>query len=193
MKIVLASHNLGKLKEFKDILEPLGYELLAADSLGVNVEDVNEDGETFAENALKKAKYVYEKVHLPVISDDSGLVLKAYPELLSVHSARYMADKPYSEKMKSILSLYDELSDRAAYFQSVLVYYDEKPHYFEGRIDGTISKTIKGQEGFGYDPIFIPNGHEVSFAEMTLEEKQKISHRGIALEKFVKYLKDSKL
>lgn len=192
MKIVIASHNKGKIKEFKEILEDLGYEVMGVEALGCDVTQVVENGETFEENALLKAKYVYQQLKIPVLSDDSGLVLDAFPSMLGIHSARYMEDKSYLEKNQSIVDLYKNIENRKASFVSALVYYDGAAHSFLGKVDGKIAEEILGEEGFGYDPIFIPQGHKESFASMGPSKKARISHRGRAIEKFVTYLKEDK-
>lgn len=190
MKIVIASHNLGKIKEFKEILEPLSYSVIGVEGLGIDVSEVVEDGDSFEENALIKAKYVYDLLKIPVLSDDSGLILNAFPDLLGIHSARYLESKDYIIKNKTIVDMYEGIDDRTASFVSSLVYYDGTAHTFTGVTEGHIAREIKGATGFGYDPIFIPNSHSESYAEMGPVEKAKISHRGLALEKFLNYLKE---
>lgn len=193
MKIVIASHNLGKIKEFKEILEPLSYSVIGVEELGIDVSEVVEDGDSFEENALIKAKYVYDLLKIPVLSDDSGLILNAFPDLLGIHSARYLEGKDYIIKNKTIVDMYEGIDDRTASFVSSLVYYDGTVHTFTGVTEGHIAREIKGATGFGYDPIFIPNSHSESYAEMGPVEKAKISHRGLALEKFLNYLKEVKI
>lgn len=193
MEIVIASHNQGKINEFKEILEPLGYLVQGVEALGVDFTKVIEDGDSFEANALIKAKYVYDILKIPVLSDDSGLVLNAFPEILGIYSARYLEGENYEVKNKSILELYQGVTDRSAYFISALVYYDGQVQTFVGEIHGQITKEIKGDKGFGYDPIFIPKGFSESFAEMGPKEKVKISHRGLAMEKFLNFLKDDKI
>ena len=193
MKIVIASHNPGKIKDFKEILEPLNYKVQGVEELGVDVSKVIEDGNSFEENALIKAKYVYDILKIPVLSDDSGLNIKAFPNLLGIHSARYLEGQSYTVKNQSILKMLNKKEDRSASFVSSLVYYDGKPNFFTGVIHGEIADEIKGDGGFGYDPIFIPYKHSQSFAEMGTIEKGKISHRAIALKKFLDFLEDKSL
>lgn len=190
MKILIASQNEGKLKEFRNILEPLGYKVCSAQQEGYNLDHVVEDGLTFADNALIKARKLYDMAKVPVIADDSGLCIHALPEILGVHSARYMGyDTPYSVRNPHILELVKDL-DRAASFLSVIAYVDGSvEETFEGRIDGLIQPAT-GEGGFGYDPIFYPLGYKQSFASMDETLKNKISHRAIALLKTVNYLKE---
>ena len=193
MEIVVASHNQGKIDEFKRILEPLGYEVVGTQDLGLDVSDIVEDGSTFEENALIKAKHVYDLLNIPTLSDDSGLILNAFPELLGLHSARFLQGQPYSAKHKALLKSYLSVKDRTAYFKTALVFYDGSPKYFTGIVQGLIAEESKGAQGFGYDPIFIPEGRSETFAEMGALEKSKISHRSIAVRKFVQYLIEEKL
>src|SRR5690554_677424 len=146
MKIAVASNNPGKIKEFKSILEPLGYELLSAKELGVDMSEVIETGDTFAENALLKAEYLFEKTSLLSIADDSGLVINALPDILGVKSARFMGeDTDYSLKNDKILEMLKNKEDRSAYFISVIALCDENTsETFEGIINGHIAKTILG-------------------------------------------------
>ena len=193
MKIVIASHNKGKIKEFKEMLEPLGYFVQGVEALGLDVSKVVEDGDSFEENAIIKAKYVYDQLKIPVLSDDSGLVLNAFPDLLGIYSARYLEGESYQVKNQSLIELYENIDDRSAYFVSALVYYDGEEEVFVGTVKGKIAKEIKGTEGFGYDPIFIPENSNQSFSEMGAFEKSKISHRSIALDQFVAYLKEKEV
>lgn len=193
MRIIVASHNQGKINEFKRMLEPLGYEVLGSQDLGLDVSKVVEDGDSFEENALIKAKFVYDTLKIPALSDDSGLILNAFPELLGLHSARFLEGQPYSAKHRVLLEHYRDVKDRSAYFKTALVYYDGSAKYFTGSIQGLIAHESKGSQGFGYDPIFIPEGRNESFAEMDALEKAKISHRSIAVGKFVNYLKEEKV
>ncbi len=192
MKIAVASNNPGKIKEFKSILEPLGYELLSAKELGVDMSEVIETGDTFAENALLKAEYLFEKTSLLSIADDSGLVINALPDILGVKSARFMGeDTDYSLKNDKILEMLKNKEDRSAYFISVIALCDENTsETFEGIINGHIAKTILGMNGFGYDPIFIPENYETSFGNMSQEDKNKISHRSRSLKKLMDYFNE---
>lgn len=189
MKIIIASQNQGKLKEFKSILEPLGYEVLSAADLDVNLDDVVEDGLTFADNALIKARVLHERTGYRVISDDSGLCISALPDIVGVHSARYMGyDTPYEIRNATILSLLEDKEDKSAAFHSVIALVGEGTEdTFEGIIEGTIGDA-KGTEGFGYDPIFYPLNSSESFASMDLDAKNKISHRALAIEKLLLHL-----
>ncbi|AMC93470.1 hypothetical protein AOC36_05595 [Erysipelothrix larvae] len=192
MKIVVASHNKGKIKEFNEILGHYGYEVLGVDYVGIDLEHFEETGTTFEENAYLKAKYVFDLCHIPTIADDSGLVLNAFPDILGVYSARFMGeDTPYDIKNNRILELYQTQSDRSSMFVSAISYVTDETHkIFIGEVKGQIAHSIVGDGGFGYDPIFIPNGFECTYAQLDSDIKNQISHRGIALRKFVEYIKE---
>lgn len=190
MKILIASQNEGKLKEFRSILEPLGFEVRSAQEEGYNLDHVVEDGLTFEDNALIKARILYEMAGVPVLADDSGLCIDALPDILGVHSARFMGyETAYDVRNKHLLELLED-KEKEASFYSVIAYCDgETEMCFEGRIDGLI-KDVMGEGGFGYDPIFYPLGYDISFGTMDIDTKNKISHRALALQKTMAYLKD---
>lgn len=192
MKLLVATHNIGKLKEFEAILKPRGYTLYNLDDYKVNMDGFEETGETFAENAMLKAHFVHALVNMPVISDDSGLMIDALPDILGVKSARFMGeDTDYKIKNQAILDLLSSKEDRsAAFYSAIAVVGLQGDLLFEGQCDGHIAHEILGDQGFGYDPIFVPNQRDMSFAQMGDIEKNKISHRALALEKFVEYLNE---
>jgi XTP/dITP diphosphohydrolase len=179
---LLASGNKHKAEEFKELFEG---------QIAVNASpgtlEVDETGKTFTENALLKAKAYFETYKVPTLSDDSGLILEAFPDLLGVQSARFAPElKEYSQKCSKILDLYREKnpSTRNAYFVCVLCFYfsHEEYYFFEGRVHGVISEKIQGQYGFGYDPIFIPERKEndgATLAELPVW-KNEFSHRAKA-------------
>ncbi|HEY4537538.1 MAG TPA: RdgB/HAM1 family non-canonical purine NTP pyrophosphatase [Erysipelothrix sp.] len=188
MKILIASGNEGKIKEFKQLLGPLGFAVYGAKELGYTI-DVEETADTFLGNALIKARYLYEKAQMPVLADDSGLVLEAFPDLLSVHSARFMQGESYEKKHEALLKRYETVANRQAYFETALVLITDDVYTFTGQVDGHIALSAKGDQGFGYDPIFIPNGYDKTFAQIP-EVKEKISHRAIATQKLLNFLKE---
>ena len=191
MKIVLASNNKNKLREIREILEPLGFEVLSQSEAGADIE-AEENGKTFAENAYIKAKAAYDLTGLPVIADDSGLEVDALGGAPGIYSARYA---PQGQRRKRIL---EELKDvpeenRGAAFTCCICYIDAQgtAHYFTGQCRGKIGYENRGTNGFGYDPIFIYG--EKSFAEISAEEKNSISHRAKALEQLKEYFNKEKL
>lgn len=196
-KIVIASHNEGKIKEIGELISPLGISVVSASEMGVD--EPEETGKTFAENALLKAKNTAEKTGLPALADDSGLAVTALDGAPGIYSARWAGkDKDFG---KAFLRIKQELAAKNvkdantthAYFICALCFAvpKEDPQIFEGRIDGKLTFPPRGNHGFGYDPIFIPDGYDVTFAEMDSLKKHSISHRARAFEKFVKYLRET--
>jgi XTP/dITP diphosphohydrolase len=184
MKIIFASSNLGKWKEVNGFL-PSSIQLeLAPQQL-----NVEETGKTFQENAFIKAKAYYDHYQLPTLADDSGLNLKAFPEILGVQSARYMEGKSYAQKCEEILKLYQNEPNREAFFTSSFCLYlrPESVFFFEGVMDGKIGTKLAGNEGFGYDPIFIPAGTTGTLAELTAWKLEN-SHRRKAINKINLFL-----
>ena len=189
-EIVFASHNKGKIQEIKNILEPLGIKIIS--SSDIEIPDVEETGSTFAENSLQKSTTIAKFVGKPCIADDSGLCVDALNGAPGVFSARYAPDRDFDKGMDKLL---DEISEssiksRNAHFACVisLAYPDGHYELFEGRVDGQIAEQKMGEGGFGYDPLFIPDGYNCSFAQMGSEEKNKISHRARALQKFKEFM-----
>ena len=189
-QLIFASHNPGKIAEIKELLAPYGIEVLSAADAGLP--DVEETGKTFEENAYIKARAAAQAKHIPCIADDSGLCVDAIGGKPGVYTARYAPNRNFDLGMDKLLK---ELNDtnpqnRAAHFSCVIViaYPDGAYKAFEGRVDGNIATQKTGEAGFGYDPIFIPTGYTRSFAEFSSEEKNKISHRGRALQKFIDFI-----
>ena len=185
-KLLLASHNHGKIVELSAMLAPYGVEVLSAKDM--DLPDVEETGETFAENAALKAEALAEFSGLPCLADDSGLCVDALGGRPGVYSARYAADND-TRINKLIGELQkQENADWSAHFSCVLALKEpnQKVRFFEGRVDGKIIAERRGNMGFGFDPIFVPRGYETTFAEMNKEDKAAISHRGKALQKFIK-------
>lgn len=193
-EIIFASHNKGKIKEIREILSPLGFMVLSGED--IDLPDVEETGKTFEENAYIKALAAAKKQNIPCVADDSGLCVDAIGGRPGVYTARYAPNRDFDKGMDKLLDelLQTNSNNRSAYFSCVIVlaYPDGNFKSFEGRVDGSIATRKSGKAGFGYDPIFIPTGYNRSFAEFDSDEKNKISHRGRALQKFVKYIKDNK-
>lgn len=184
--IVLATSNKNKIKEFKSLLKDFKVELRSLSDFGPIPEAV-EDGDTFDENAYKKAHHVSRILGLPAISDDSGLVVNALDGAPGVRSARYAGENASDdENTDKLLENLRGVSDRSAYFQCVLsIAVPSGPALtYEGRCDGTITKERAGYDGFGYDPVFFVEEFQKTFAQLTMDEKNSISHRGKALAEF---------
>lgn len=189
MEILVATHNKNKKKEIQDIFGK-EFVIKSLDDYNLN-DEIDENGTTFQENACIKARYCFEKTGKPSLGDDSGLVISALDGRPGIFSARYSGDMDFKNNVAKVLSEMKEVKDedRDAYFITVLCLVDDSgEHYFEGRIHGKILNEVRGENGFGYDPIFVPNGYEVSFSQMDEEEKNKISHRAIAIKKFLDFI-----
>ena len=177
-KILFATKNNGKLREVKKILGD-EYEVVSLLDYE-NVPDVVEDKETFIDNAIKKAKEIFDLFNVPVIADDSGLSVEQLNGAPGVYSARYAGiNATDEENNKKLLSALKDFSQpHKAKFICTAVYYDGKEYLSaEGEVKGEIIKVPRGNNGFGYDPLFLPDGFEFTTAELSLEEKNKISHR----------------
>lgn len=193
-KLVIASHNAGKIAELKKMLAPLEIEVISARDL--NLPDVEETGETFSQNASLKARILAEHSGLCCLADDSGLCVDAMDGRPGVYSARYAPDRDFNKGMDMIL---EELKDvpaekRTAHFACVLALCIPEENccrLYEGRVNGLIASEKIGSNGFGYDPIFIPEGENCTFGQMGDAEKSKISHRGRALQKFLEFLQNN--
>lgn len=187
MEILVATHNLHKKEEIQQILGS-DYVVTSLSDYNLN-EEIVEDGNTFQENALIKAKYCFEKTGKPSVGDDSGLVVEALNGRPGIYSARYAGNHNFKKNIEKVLAEMKDEPNRRAYFITMLCFKDQDgEHYFEGRVYGNITQEVFGDEGFGYDPIFIPDDYNMTFAEMLPEEKNKISHRSEALKKFLDYL-----
>ena len=192
-KIIFATKNKGKLKEIKEIMSDK-YEILSIEEAGINIEII-EDGKTFEENALKKACAVMKECGEIVLADDSGLEIDYLNKAPGIYSARYMGeDTPYEVKNKKILELLDGVEEDKRTARFVCAIAAAIPNYgtitVKETIEGIIGYNISGKNGFGYDPIFYLPDRKKTTAELSMEEKNEISHRGKALIKMKKKLKD---
>jgi XTP/dITP diphosphohydrolase len=190
-KIVVATKNKHKIEEFKHMLEPLGYELLSLYDFN-EFPDIIEDRDTFKGNAMKKAQELSDYLKMDVIADDSGLEVFALNGEPGVYSARYAGeDASYDDNNTLLLKNLEGIIDREARFvTSMCVYYrDKEPLFIEEYLYGKIAYKYKGNNGFGYDPIFIPEGDSRHLAEYSMSEKNEISHRGKCLKKLIKIIK----
>lgn len=186
--LVFATHNSHKASEINNLLGGL-YEIRELDAIGIT-EDIPENGDTLEANARQKARYVYDRTGLDVFADDTGLEVEALGGRPGVYTARYAGEECDSVKnMKKLLAELGGQSNRKARFRTVICLISGGvEHLFEGVVNGTITTSFSGTEGFGYDPIFMPDGENRTFAEMPLTEKNKISHRGLAVAKLVNFL-----
>lgn len=192
MKIIFASNNKNKVEEVQKQL-PDSIQIVTLEEIG-HLEDIDEYGKTIEENAIIKADFISNKYQLPCFADDTGLEIEALNGAPGVYSARYAGDEKNAEKnMNMVLEKLDGISNRSAQFKTVIALnINNKQHLFEGIVKGQITTEKIGDNGFGYDPIFQPENFEKTFAEMTLEEKNRLSHRGLAVEKLIAFLKENK-
>lgn len=188
-KLVFATNNAHKLSEVRAILAP-EYEIFSLAELNCN-DDIPETADTLEGNALLKAQYVFEKFGMDCFADDTGLEVDALGGEPGVYSARYAGEDHNSHNnMMKLLARLGENPDRKAYFRTVIALIEKgEARFFEGRIDGHIAFEPRGNAGFGYDPVFVPAGYEKSFAELGVDEKNKISHRALAVQNLVGYLR----
>ena len=189
MKIVFATNNKHKLEEIKDILGK-DFEIVSLAEIGCH-EDIPETGLTLEENARQKSTYIVEHYNHDCFADDTGLEVDALNGEPGVHSARYAegTDHDSEANMRKLLSKMSNVKDRTARFRTVIsLIINGVEHQFEGRVEGRIATEKHGTEGFGYDPIFIPEGYDKSFAELGEEVKNQISHRARAVKKLAEYL-----
>ncbi len=187
-RLVFATNNAHKLEEVAAKLAGK-IKLLSLDDIGCT-DDIAETGTTFRENASIKSNYIYYKYNLNCFGDDSGLEIDALNGEPGVYSARYAGTHSnHSANMAKVLDKLKNEQNRKARFRTVIsLIWEGKETFFEGSVEGTIRHELSGNAGFGYDPIFQPDGYNITFAEMTLEEKNSISHRAIAVEKLVAFL-----
>lgn len=186
--LIFASNNAHKLDEIRAML-PAGFRLLSQSDAGIDL-DVDETGKTFEDNAFLKAQALYEFAGITCFADDSGLEVKALKGQPGVKSARYSGEPVnHQRNVELLLKNLEGKKDRSARFVTVIcLRHNDKTMYFEGEVKGVIADYPRGDKGFGYDPIFIPDGHDRTFAEMESEEKNAISHRKRAVEKMLEFI-----
>jgi XTP/dITP diphosphohydrolase len=185
-KLVFATNNSNKLKEIQKAI--LDFQIVGLKEMGIK-EDIPETGHTLKENALQKAEYIYNKTGLNCFADDTGLEIESLENKPGVYSARYAGELCSAEdNINKVLLELNGKSNRKAIFKTVIaLILNKNIYYFNGQVEGVILNNRTGTDGFGYDPIFKPNGFDSSFAEMSLEQKNQISHRGIAVRKLIEF------
>ncbi|MFN7013941.1 MAG: non-canonical purine NTP diphosphatase [Bacteroidia bacterium] len=189
-QLILASNNQHKIDEVSAILTPFGFNVIGLSHAGIN-EEIPETADTIEGNASLKANYIFKHYGFDCFADDTGLEVEALNNAPGVYSARYAGEQKNSEdNIQKLLAQLEGKPNRNARFKTIIaLIIDGKEYLFEGIINGKISSEKRGDKGFGYDPIFIPNGYEKTFAEMTAAEKNNISHRAIAVQKLAEFLK----
>jgi XTP/dITP diphosphohydrolase len=190
MKVLLATNNPGKIREMQQLLAEADVEIVSKADAGLPDDfDVEETGSSFQEISGQKAFAYSAQTGLACVSDDSGLVVDALNGEPGIHSKRFAPGSDHDRNLR-ILELMKEMTNRKAKFVSVICYFDpqeQQSHFFEGEVTGHIAQTEQGTQGFGYDPIFIPDGYDQSFAQLGSEVKNTLSHRARALEKLKIY------
>ena len=196
MKIVFATNNEHKLSEVRGILGDK-VEVLSLSDIGCH-DDIPETGETLEENALQKAQYIYDHYHVNCFADDTGLEVEALGGAPGVHTARYASEEGHDSEAntRKLLRELKDKDNRHARFRTAIALVEEvgkeekvqRINLFEGIVEGEITTEKRGEKGFGYDPVFKPNGYNGTFAELGVDVKNQISHRALAVQKLVKYL-----
>jgi XTP/dITP diphosphohydrolase len=190
--LVVCTANAGKLEELR-LLLPKHLVLRTLVDAGIT-EDVPETGDTLEANAMQKARYVHERTGFACMADDTGLEVDALAGAPGVFSARYAGpQRNADDNMKKLLAELGDTSDRRARFRTVIAYIDSdgNEHQFEGEVRGTIIHELRGDGGFGYDPIFLPHMSDLTFAELPIEKKNAISHRAQAVWRFARFISES--
>ena len=188
LSLVFATNNANKVKEMRSVLGE-GFEILSLKEAGIDIE-IPEPHATLQKNALEKASTIHNLVNQNCFSEDTGLEVFALNNEPGVKSARYAGDSASNtDNINKLLRKLNGMDDRRAQFRTVIcLFWDGETHFFEGLCPGVITSKPAGLEGFGYDPVFIPNGDERTFAQMPLEEKNRYSHRKKAMEKLITFL-----
>ena len=191
-QIVFATNNKNKLRELREIMNGF-YEILSLDDIGCH-EEIVEDADTIEGNAKIKADFVTNNYHVDCFADDTGLEVEALGGAPGVYSARYAGEHcSYQDNVNKMLNAMKGKTNRKAAFRTAIALnLDGKSYCFEGRCDGWITEEQHGTDGFGYDPIFQPDGFDQTFAEMSHEAKNAISHRGRATQRLIEFLKTQK-
>ena len=187
-KLIFATNNKHKLGEVREILDGI-VDIVSLSDAGLSGE-IPETADTLQGNALQKAQWVWERTHQDCFADDTGLEVDALDGAPGVYSARYAGEHcTFDDNVNKLLKALDGNTNRKAQFRTVICLIENgEPRYFEGKVEGCILTERYGNEGFGYDPVFMPDRFAVSFAEMPLEVKNKISHRGLAVKQLTEYL-----
>lgn len=186
--LCLATNNAHKVEELQSLLGD-AFEIKTLKDIGCT-EDIEETGTTFLENSLIKAGYVFRKYGMNVLADDSGLEVSALGGRPGVYSARYAGEpSDATANNRKLMKELEGVTDRSARFRTVItLILNGETHTFDGEVTGKIKETFNGEEGFGYNPVFIPDGFEATFHEMTFEQRSRLNHRGRAMEKVLEFL-----
>ncbi|MBR9999515.1 MAG: RdgB/HAM1 family non-canonical purine NTP pyrophosphatase [Cyclobacteriaceae bacterium] len=192
-ELCFVTHNPHKVREIRQMLGKT-FRVLSLDDIGY-FEEIPENQQTLEGNSFEKAKTIFGKFQIPSFADDTGLEVPAINNEPGIYSARYAGPQKNSDdNIDLLLRKLIDIKDRKARFRTVITLIDRSgPRQFEGIVHGKITRVREGSEGFGYDPVFIPEGYQKTFAQLMLEEKNRISHRGIAFRKLVRYLQEKSI
>ena len=192
MELLFATNNKHKIREISELLDD-SFKILGLSDVNIT-EDIPEDAETLAENALFKAKFVHDRTGMNVFADDTGLEVDALGGAPGVYSARYAGEgRSFDDNINKLLMELRDAENRRARFRTVIaLLLDGSEYFFEGTVEGEIISERRGNGGFGYDPVFLAEGYDRTFAEIPLSEKNKISHRAKAMRKLLEFLTDDK-
>lgn len=192
MELIFATNNNNKALEINSMTGDL-WRIRSLSDIGF-YEEVPETGNTLEENAIQKSRYIYDALGKDCFADDTGLEIEALDGAPGVYSARYAGpEKDSMQNIQKVLEKMQGVQNRTARFRTVIaLILKGELKLFEGTVNGTILETLRGEKGFGYDPVFKPEGYDLSFAEMSLSQKNKISHRGLAVNRLVDYLNSIK-
>ncbi|MRR19063.1 non-canonical purine NTP diphosphatase [bacterium] len=192
MELLFATNNKHKIREISELLDD-SFKILGLSDVNIT-EDIPEDAETLAENALFKAKFVHDRTGMNVFADDTGLEVDALGGAPGVYSARYAGEgRSFDDNINKLLMELRDAENRHARFRTVIaLILDGSEYFFEGTVEGEIISERRGNGGFGYDPVFLAEGYDRTFAEIPLSEKNKISHRAKAMRKLLEFLTDDK-
>jgi XTP/dITP diphosphohydrolase len=190
MELLFATNNKHKIREISDLLDGR-FKILGLSDVNITG-DIPEDAETLAENALFKAKFVHDRTGMNVFADDTGLEVDALGGAPGVYSARYAGEgRSFDDNINKLLAEMQGAENRRARFRTVIaLILDGTEYFFEGAVEGKITTERKGTGGFGYDPVFLADGYDRTFAEIPLSEKNRISHRARAMRKLLEFLTD---
>jgi len=193
MELVFATNNKHKIREISELLDE-NFKILGLADVQIT-EEIPEEADTLEENALFKARYVHDRTGLNVFADDTGLETDALDGAPGVYSARYAGEgRSFDDNITKLLTQLEGKDNRSARFRTVIaLILDNREYLFEGKVEGEIISERKGTGGFGYDPVFVARGYDLTFAEIPLAEKNKISHRAMAMRKLLSFLKESPL
>jgi len=193
MKLIFATNNEHKLEEIRAIINP-SFEISGLREMGI-YEDIPETASTLEGNATQKANYIFNKLGMPCFADDTGLEVEALDHRPGVFSSRYAGPEGIAENnINKLLKELSGVTNRKARFRTIIAFvHQSRVYHFEGIVHGIITEEKRGNRGFGYDPVFLPRDSDNTFAQMLLTEKNKISHRSLALQKFIHFLNSYQL